>query len=70
MDRITYCSALDQRMKSLQERIAARAFPSPSTQAATEIQLELRERRDRLLARTTDLRARLQTLLQNDDSNW
>jgi exonuclease I len=70
MDRITYCSALDQRMKTLQERLSARAFPAPSTLAAAERQSELRARRDHLLAQTDHLRARLQVLLQNDESNW
>jgi hypothetical protein len=70
MDRITYCSALDERLKSIQERLSARAFPPPSTMAAAEDQSSLRQRRDDLLARTTSLRARLKGILQHEDPNW
>ena len=70
MDRITYCSALDERLQGLQTQLSKRAFPAPATVPAAKRQTELRQRRDALLERIREVRARVSASLRTDDSNW
>lgn len=70
MDRITYCSSLDQRLRDLHTQLANRVFPAPATLPAAKRQTELRQRRDGLLERLRELRARVSASLRTDDSNW
>jgi hypothetical protein len=70
MDRITYCSALDERLHNLEKQLSNRAFPAPATVPTAKRQTDLRQRRDALLERIQQTRVRVSASLQTDESNW